>query len=286
MDFSIIIVSYNVREQLRANLKALETSLGNTTYEVIVIDNASTDKTVEMLQREFPGIIIIVNQENKGFSRASNQGLRQARGDYAILLNPDMKVLSSTLSHLKTWLISNPQADVTGITLRDEQSTLIKHVRRFPTWFDQLAIILKIPHVLPMVLNRYVIKEFDYTKASVVDSIRGAFFVIKKSALEKFGYLDERYFLWFEEVDYCRRIRERGGQVWYTPAAEAIDYVGQSFIQLPRKQKQTYFRLSMIAYFKKWHPRWQVWLLSAGWGIAQMIVIFADFIKLKSRAKT
>lgn len=286
MDFSIIIVSYNVREQLRANLKALEASIGDTIYEVLVIDNASTDKTVEMIQREFPAITIIANQENKGFSFASNQGLRQIQADYAILLNPDMKILPSTLPHLKIWLISNPQADVTGITLRDEQSHLIKHVRRFPTWFNQLAIILKIPHVLPIVLNRYLMKDFDYSKASVVDSIRGAFFVIKRSALERFGYLDERYFLWFEEVDYCRRIREQGGQVWYTPAAEAIDYVGQSFIQLPRKQKQAYFRHSMIAYFKKWHPWWQVWLLSVGWSIAQVIVTLGDLIKLKSRTKT
>lgn len=286
MDYSIIIVSYNVKDRLRENLKALQASSNNVAFEVVVIDNASSDGTVEMIRTEFPNIQLIANQENKGFSAASNQGLREAKGIYSLLLNPDMKLLSSTLSDLKIWLDAHPQADVVGITLRDEQATIIKHVRRFPTWFDQLSIILKFPHLVPSLLDHYLIPTFDYSKASVVDSIRGAFFVIRQSALKRFGYLDERYFLWFEEVDYCRTVKEKGGQVWYTPAAEAIDYVGQSFLQVPRKRKQLYFRESMLAYFKKWEPVWQVWLLHIGWGIARIIVFVGDIIKLRSRVKT
>lgn len=286
MDFSIIIVSYNVRERLRENLKALEGSTGDVTYEVIVIDNASIDNTVEMMRTDFPNLTLIANQENKGFSFASNQGLRLAKGEHMILLNPDMKVLPSTLSNLKLWLHSNPQADVTGISLKDEKGEIIKHVRHFPTWSDQLSIILKLPHLFPALLNHYLLPHFDYSKAAVVDSIRGAFFVIKRSALETFGYLDERYFLWFEEVDYCQTVRTKGGQVWYTPAAEAIDYVGQSFVQLPRKKRQGYFRKSMLAYFKKWKPVWQVWILTIGWTIASLIVLVGDGIKLRSRTKT
>lgn len=286
MDFSIIIVSFNVKERLRINLQALAASTGGVSFEVIVIDNASTDGTIEMMKTEFPDIRLLVNDENQGFARASNQGLREAQGQYHILLNPDMKVFPTTLIELLVWLKVNPQADVTGIRLIDEQAQYIPQVRRFPTWWDQTLIILKLPHLFPGLLNQYLRKDFDYSQAAIVDSLRGAFFVIRQSALRRFGYLDERYFLWFEEVDYCRQVKEQGGQVWYTPAAQAIDYVGQSFATLPRKQKQHYFQTSMLAYFRKWEGSWQVNILIVAWWLSNVIVKVGDHIKLRSRIRT
>jgi GT2 family glycosyltransferase len=135
-------------------------------------------------------------------------------------------------------------------------------------------------------LHNYLQVDFDYNQSAIVDSIRGAFFVISRSALSKYGYLDERYFLWFEEVDYCKSVKEKGGEVWYTPAARAIDYVGQSFSQLPRVTKQKYFRNSMVSYFKKWHPYWQGEIISLGWEIAEAIVSIGDIFNIKPRTKT
>ena len=286
MDFSIIIVSWNTKDKLRENLLSL--SYGNTGVhrEIIVIDNASDDGSAAMLQTEFPEVKLIRNQANVGFAKASNQGLREATGDFLILLNPDMKILADTLVNLKSWLLKNPQADVTGITLIDEHNTVIPQVREFPTVWTQLAIVLKLPHLFPQILHNYLQVDFDYAQSTAVDSIRGAFFVIRRSALEVYGYLDERYFLWFEEVDYCRTVKEKGGEVWYTSTAKAIDYVGQSFSQLPRVTKQKYFRNSMIAYFKKWYPTWQGELLGLGWEIAEAIVSLGDFLNIKPRTRT
>ncbi len=286
MDFSIIIVSWNVKDVLRSNLQSILQTNQQVTVEIIVIDNASKDETVEMIRSEFPSVQVIVNQENVGFAKASNQGLKKAVGDYLILLNPDMKIFPETLGNLKHWLDKNPQADVSGIQLIDEQGKIVHHVRRFPTFSDQVAIILKLPHLFPRMLDSYLLRDFKYSVAAQVDSIRGAFFVMRKSSLEKFGLLDERYFLWFEEVDYCRAVKEQGGQVWYTPEAVAIDYVGKSFSQLPRSTKQAYFRTSMLAYFKKWESPWQTRLLSFAWFFSDIIVWLGDIVQLKSRTKT
>jgi len=286
MDFSIIIVSWNVQHALQENIKAILQSNQHSNYEIIVIDNASEDGTVDMVRSEFPNVHLIVNQENLGFARASNQGIKIAIGNFLILLNPDMRIFPETLEDLKVWLEKNPQADVTGIKLIDEQGREVSHVRRFPSLWNQVAIILKLPHIFPQLLNTYLRTDFNYSEARQIDSIRGAFFVIRKSSLEKFGLLDERYFLWFEEVDYCRTVKQQGGQVWYTPATRAIDYIGQSFLQLPRTKKQIYFRNSMLAYFKKWESPWQTQLLSFTWLISEAIVRLGDILHIKSRTKT
>jgi len=286
MDFSIIIVSWNVKDVLRSNLQSILQTNQQVTVEIIVIDNASKDETAEMIRSEFSSVQVIVNQENVGFAKASNQGLKKAVGDYLILLNPDMKIFPETLGNLKHWLDKNPQADVSGIQLIDEQEKIVHHVRRFPTFPDQVAIILKLPHLFPRMLDSYLLRDFKYSVAAQVDSIRGAFFVMRKSSLEKFGLLDERYFLWFEEVDYCRAVKEQGGQVWYTPEAVAIDYVGKSFSQLSRSTKQAYFRTSMLAYFKKWESPWQTRLLFFAWFFSDIIVWLGDMVQLNSRTKT
>lgn len=286
MDFSIIIVSWNVKDRLRENLAALQASTGDSSYEIIVVDNASQDDTVAMIQREFPTVQLIDNQENVGFARACNQGMRQGRGNIFILLNPDMKVQPTTLLNVKQWLNLNPQADVVGIKLVDEQGALVHHVRRFPAWSNQLAIVLKLPHLFPGLLHHYLYSGFNYEQAAPVEVVRGAFFVLPRRTIERFGYLDERYFLWFEEVDYCHTVRSQGGQVWYTPAAQVEDFVGQSFAQVSRPKKQAYFRESMLQYFRKWHPKWQVGLLQLAWEIAEALVWYGEKAHLKSRTKT
>lgn len=285
MDFSVIIVSWNVRERLRANLVSLFATVG-ATFEVIIVDNASADASVEMIARDFPQARLIRNEANLGFAKACNQGLRLATGEVCLLLNPDMELRPDTLLNTKKWLQENPQADVAGIRLLDEEGRVLSQVRRWPGLWDQLAIVLKMPHLFPRLLSSYLRTDFDYAQAARVDSVRGAFFAIRRSALERFGYLDERYFIWFEEVDYCRTVAAGGGEVWYTPAAVATDFVGQSFARVGRSAKQKYFRTSMLAFFKKWEKPWQAAVLALAWNIAEVIVSVADALKVKPRTKT
>jgi GT2 family glycosyltransferase len=286
MNFSIIIVSWNVCERLQKNLNSIFQTSGQINFEVIVIDNNSTDETLSMIKSNFPQVHVIANDDNLGFAKACNQGLKIAQGKNVILLNPDMQILPDTLINLDTWLKMNPQADVAGIKLFDSNHQLLPQIREFPTVWSQLAIVLKLPHLFPQILSSYLQSEFDYTQAAQVDSLRGAFFVLRRSTLEQFGYFDERYFLWFEEVDYCRTVKAKGGQVWYTPVATAIDYVGQSFSQLPRSKKQKIFRQSMLAYFKKWESSWQVILLVMAWELSEAIVRVAEILRINPRSRT
>lgn len=285
MDFSIIIVSWNVREKLKNNLRALYESKG-AEFEVFVVDNNSADGTASMVEQDYPPVKLIVNRENYGFARANNQAIKQAQGRYILLLNPDMRLFDDTLSRIVSWADSHDKAWVIGCRLIDESARIIKQVRRFPTLVDQLAIILKIPHIFPAVLDKYLRNDFDYSKSASVDSIRGGFFMIRKQTVEKIGLLDERFFLWFEEVDYCRRVREAGGEIWYVPTVECIDLLGQSFKQLGSLIKQKYFRDSMLKYFKKWQPIWQYWTLRLAWPLGLLIVRLGDKLKITSRART
>ncbi|MCK4554117.1 glycosyltransferase family 2 protein [Candidatus Parcubacteria bacterium] len=305
MDLSVIIVSWNVKEKLRENLKAIFKSAGtrNFAFEVFVVDNNSADNTVEMIKKEFPKVKLIANKENLGFAKANNQAINQARGNFILLLNPDMRVMPDTLEKMIKWMIKNKQATVAGCHLVDEQGKTIKHVRRFPTAWNQLAIVLKLPHIFSNILNRYLRTDFDYSKAQKVDSIRGGFFMIRTSPptpllirrgerSERRGeVLDEQYFLWFEEVDFCKQIvgTRHGafnGEVWYTPVAQCIDYVGQSFKQLSRGKAQKYFRDSMLKYFKKWHPVWQYWLLKTTWPVGMLLTWILVKLNYKSNIRT
>ena len=177
----------------------------------------------------------------------------------------------------------HPKVGVAGCHLVNEKGETIPHVRRMPTVLDQLAIILKIPHIFPGVLNKYLYKNFNYDQESEVDSIRGSFFMIRGELLQKIRGLDERYFIWFEEVDYCRRAREAGFKVMYTPVTECTDYIGKSFAQLPRGKTQKYFQDSMLKYFKKWHSLWEYILLAIAWPLGKIIARIGDFFKFKQK---
>ena len=287
MDLSIITVPWNVKDKLRENLKAIFASEGDFSFEVIAVDNDSHDGSAKMIAQEFPQVKLIANQVNLGFARACNQGIKIAQGDYILLLNPDMRVLPNTLINMLEWMNEHEQASVAGCRLVDEQGMTVDHVRRFPGVWDQLAIILKIPHFFPAILNKYLYSDFDYTKPGRADSIRGSFFIVYAGGDAKLPFwLDERYFLWFEEVDFCRRIKEAGGEVWYTPAAKCVDYIGQSFSQVGSLKKQRYMRDSMLKYFKKWHPGWRYWLLRLAWPIGLSLTWAGEKMNLNSRAKT
>jgi len=286
MDLSIIIVSWSVREKLRENLTALFKSEGDFNFEVFVVDNNSADGTAETIKKEFPGVKLIANKENLGFARANNQAIKYSTGRYILLLNPDMRVFGDTLDNMIGWMDDYKQASVAGCHLIDETGKTIRHVRNFPKLSDQLAIVLKLPHLFPSVLNKYLRSDFDYDRPAKVDSVRGGFFMVRSEAMGEIGLLDERFFVWFEEVDYSKRAANAGYEVWYTNAAECIDYVGQSFQQLKRGRAQRYFRDSMLKYFKKWHPAWQFRVLRLAWPIGIFITFVGNIFRLRPRTKT
>lgn len=285
LDLSVVIVSWNVCDRLKENLLALRTTDHSISFEIFVVDNNSADETVKMVTSEFPEVKLIANSDNLGFAKANNQAIRQAKGRHILLLNPDMKVFPDTLSTITTWFDAHAQAGVASCKLIDSNGEVIRHVRRFPQLLDQVAIVLKLPHLIPGILDKYLVKNFNYDLPAKVDSVRGAFFLMRRVG-DKLPLLDERYFLWFEEVDYCRQIRNQGLEVWYTPVTSCIDFVGGSFSQVKRGKTQDYFRDSMLNYFKRWQPRWQHNVLKFVWPIGKGLAMLAEKFKVISSVKT
>ncbi len=267
MDLSIIIVSWNVEKLLIKNLEAIFNYNQGISFEIFVVDNNSTDNTVESIRKIFPQIKLIENSENLGFAKANNIAIKRSIGRYVLLLNPDMRVCKNTLKDMVKWMDNNKNIGVGGCKLINKKEENIKHIRRFPTLFDQSMIILKVPHLFPGILNKYIINDFNYSKEGIVDSIRGSFFMIRKKVINKIGLLDENFFIWFEEVDYCKRVYFSKWNVVYNPEVKCYDYVGKSFSQVRRNIKQKYFKESMLKYFKKWQPKWQYNLLKIFWFI-------------------
>ncbi|MCD4705184.1 glycosyltransferase family 2 protein [bacterium] len=282
MNLSIVIVNYKVKDLLDNCLKSIFSNSENIKLDVIVVDNDSQDGSLEMIKNKYPQVNLIASDKNLGFAKANNLGFKQAKYDYILLLNPDMKLYPDTLENTLKWTNTNPQADVIGCHLVNQKGQTIPHVRQFPTFLDQLAIVLKLPHLFPNILNKYLQKNFNYSQAKKVDSIRGAFFLMHRKIYEKLKGLDERYFIWFEEVDFCKQVQKNGGEVWYTPVAKCIDYVGKSFAQVPRGVTQKYFKDSMLKYFQKWHPSWQYSILKIAWILGTLI----SKINIKPKIKT
>lgn len=255
MNLSIIIVSWNVREFLRKCLLSIYRETKSSSFEVLVIDNASTDGSGEMVQAlHLSNLFLIQNDKNRGFAAAVNQGLRQARGEYVLLLNPDTEFQSGTLDKLAVFLKENPRYGVAGCQLLNPNGTVQPSVRRFPTIWDQIQILCKSHHLyLSSLLRRYFALDFDYQKTQEVDQVMGAFFCIKRAAVEQIGFFDEKFYLWFEEVDFCQRAKKAGWPVVYSPIAQVIHYGGQSFQQLLPLSRQWQFNQSMLHYFKKHH---------------------------------
>lgn len=260
---SIITVSWNVRELLRENLAQLSVYAKDFPLEIIVVDNDSHDGTRDMVRAEFPHVRLLVNGFNAGFAAACNRGARIATGETVLFLNPDMRVSPGALECAYQELMDYPDVGIVGARLVGKDGKPINSVRRDPAFADQLATLLKVGKFFPNTLNRYLAADFDYAKTQDVEQVRGSFMLMRQSFGEKISWWDERFYIWFEDVDLCRRARQAGCKVRYLAAAEAHDAVGASFKQQPLLWKQRQFSRSMATYFSCWAPAWQSFMIRA-----------------------
>ena len=255
MDLSIIIVNWNTKDLLRTCLNSIFEKTRGVTFEVFVIDNASKDGSVEMIRQNFPNVRLIANSQNKGFAAANNQGIQLSRGANVVLLNPDTELIEDSLTLLVTFMEHHRNCGICGCHLLNPDRSHQSSVRRFPTFPDQLLILLKIHHLFPntSIFQRYQAHDMDYTKAQSVDQVMGACFLVKRVVFEKIGLLDQRFFNWFEEVDFCKRAKGAGYSIWYTGDTSMIHHYGQSFGQLLPLPKQKMWNRSLRYYFYKHH---------------------------------
>lgn len=255
MDVSIVIVNWKVKDLLRRCLESVYRETKGVSFEVLVADNDSHDGSVEMLLKDFPQVTLFANNRNLGFAAGNNPAMAQAQGDFVLLLNPDTELKDDAISAMVGWMRKNPHAAIMGPRLEGGDGRLQPSVRAFPTLASQSLIMLKLHHVLRGAgpLRRYFADGFDYAKAAPVDQVMGAAFLIRKELMHEIGLLDERFFIWFEEVDYCKRAKDAGFQVWYAPAATVVHRGGESFAQAFGPTKQRYFNDSLGKYMMKHH---------------------------------
>lgn len=253
---SIVIVSWNVRDLLQQNLAQLF-ALRNDNFpiEIFVIDNGSKDGSARMVREEFPLVKLVHNDYNAGFSKACNQAIRMATGDVVLLLNPDTRVELGALERTYHELMEHRDIGIFGVRLLDDKGEVVRSVRKSPTVRDQLAVFLKLPHFFPKINDRYLAKDFDYSVSQDVEQIRGSYFAFRRELVKYIGMLDERFFIWFEEVDFCRRVRGNGLRVRYCAEVVCRDFVGRSFAQVSFFKKQRMFFESAWKYFWKWGIR-------------------------------
>lgn len=254
IDISIVIVSWKVRELLKKCLESINSSRGDLQLEIFVVDNASNDGTVEMVKNDFPSVKLIASDKNLGFAKANNLALKQAAGDYVLLLNPDTEIKSDTLTESIAFMKSHPKCGAMGQKMLYPDGKIQPSIRRFPKILPIILMLSKLPKMLPHLksVENYLATDFDYGRERIVDQIMGAYMFMPREAIEKIGFLDERFFIWFEEVDYCRRLKAGEFEVWYSPSVSIMHVGGKSFAQQAIISNQWRFFSSALKYFLKY----------------------------------
>lgn len=230
-----------------------ESDVCTLTSEVLVVDNASSDGTVEMLRTEFPNVQVIANSQNAGFTRANNQALAIAQGRYLFLLNPDTELQPGALQALYAYAEAHPHVGIIGPQLFYGDGTPQSSRRRFPTLPTAFLESTKLQQWFPRnrVLTRYYMLDTRDDETQAVDWINGAAMFVRRSVYEQIGGFDEAFFMYSEELDWCYRAKQAGWQIVYLPTARVTHYEGKSSEQVVA-QRDIYFHSSKVRFFRKY----------------------------------
>lgn len=222
MELSIIIVSYNVEKLVLECIESIYKYLNGTLFEMILVDNNSTDNIVDTIPKQFPEVHLIKNISNVGFSEANNQGIKAAKGDYILLLNPDTYLIDDSLKKMLTYAKT-----LDSSTIITPQLLNTDHSIQTSVWKDKSLTVMAL-ELLRVFIDRYPLKE--YTAPQTVENVAGAAMLFPKSIIERIGYFDSELF-WMEDFDFCYRLRQQGGQVIYFPESSVVHYGGKSSAQ-------------------------------------------------------
>jgi len=268
LDLAIVIVNYNVSGLLRRCLQTVFASEGDFTYEVCVVDNNSADDSVEMVSSEFPQVHLIANRENVGYPAANNQGL-QALGllgknppRYALLLNPDTEVPPDAFAYFLAFMDENPDIGVAGPRLVRPDGSLDLACRR---GFDSMSALfyrmVGLSRLFPHSprFARYNMTYLDEHSQAEVDSVVGAFMWVRGEAIGEVGLLDDRFWMYGEDLDWAKRIKDAGWRIVYEPAVTVLHVKRASSRQNPRAQLE-FYRAMLLFYYKHYRATTTFWL--------------------------
>lgn len=255
-DVSIIIVNWNTAHLLRNCLNSVQKSTAGMSCEIIVVDNASADDSVSMLKKEFPQIALIENSTNRGFAAANNQAFRIMRGRYALLLNTDAILTDNAASELYDFMESHPDSAMACGQLLNEDGSRQNSIAPLPGFH---TLLFNLPLLELLFPGRFPSKRYTHESPIEIESGIGACLMVRKSAIDRVGLLDERFFFFMEETDWARRMRAAGWKIYFVPSARIYHLQGKSIGEgiLSRST----FYLSRYRYFRKWYP-YPLYLLS------------------------
>lgn len=254
IDLSVVIVNWNVRDLLRRCLETI-VAAQSPVVEVIVVDNASSDGSAEMVHTAFPRATLIANADNRGFPAANNQGLAAARGRFVMILNPDTEIVGDALARMVAYLDAHPEAGALGPQLVNPDGSIQSSHRRFPTFATALFESTWLQGIAPRhLLRRFYMDDTPADTTHEVDWVTGACIAVRRGVLDRVGGFDEGFFMYSEELDWCKRIKSAGWKIVYLPEAKVIHHAGKSSEQAVAA-RHINFQTSKVRYFRKHHGR-------------------------------
>jgi O-antigen biosynthesis protein len=264
---SVILVSYNVREFLEQALLSILSALRKIPHEIYVVDNASSDGSVDYIAAQFPSVRLIVNEKNIGFARANNQAIRVAGGRYLCLVNPDTLIQEDTFAVLLDFMQKRSDVGGIGCKVLNPDGTLQLACRRsYPTPWVSFTKISGLARLFPRSrwFGRYNLTFLDPDKISEVEAISGSFMMVRSQVVRQVGLLDESFFMYGEDLDWCYRIRSAGWKIFYHPGTQIIHFKGESSKKSPFEQRRLFYeamRLFVKKHFSKRGALIPSWLL-------------------------
>lgn len=252
VDISICVVNWNAKDFLDRCLNSIQKTIQELSYEVIIVDNASEDGSKEMVAEKYPRMTLIANSENRGFATANNQALEKVSGEWVFFLNPDTEILPHCLDRLKDYLETHEGVGIVAPKLLNTDGTVQRSVRRFPNFKTALYryTFFKKMGLFSSEESKNKMSDFDFNCERSVEQPAGAALFMRKDLLDKVGWMDPSFFLFYEEVDLCLRFKKRGYEIIYYPEAEVIHHSGKSR-QKNRKNIFLPTLKSMFYYFEK-----------------------------------
>jgi len=253
---SIIILSWNTKELLQQCLESLRPLTINhqsSIIEVVVVDNGSTDGSVEVVEKEFPTVILVKNKKNLGFGAANNQGMKIAKGEYFLLLNSDTIVKNDAVGKMAEFLEKRPQVGVVGCKLLNPDGTPQPSAGPFPN-LGVAAVMLFLEHWFGDLVRA------TFPKTKEVDWVMGAAMMVRREVVDKVGFMDEGIFMYMDEVEWCYRIKRAGFKVMFYPGAEIV-HLGGGSSKTGRKSPILNIYRGLLYFYKKHYPSWQLPIL-------------------------
>lgn len=235
-DLTVVVVSYNTRAMTEACLASVFENCGSLSIQLVLVDNASADGSVEMVKQKFPEVVLVENQENKGFAAANNQGFAIARGNLVLLLNSDTVVLGDALSESVAYLKQHSDVGAMACRVLNTDRTVQRTCSGYPSLHRLLLMTLGVDRLLDDRHDGYLMRGWDRNSERDVEVISGCYLLVRREVIDQVGGLDERFFFFGEETDWCLQMRRAGWRLRFAPVGEIIHHGGGSVKKLNYKR--------------------------------------------------